>query len=861
MPTRRKNVDLGRIKRSSKKSKLCDYFSSAYVQYLLIFLIWGSLLLINQSTEMRFEYIWPAWLFICSIHDSLKFQGLQYTIVFIIIVVTMDLICFFLFPASWIYSCGSAYVWVYLIWRTDQGLCFLTLVFCFIFVYFELGFYSREAKINQSIYLFRPFAAHSIGYPVVCMGFSIKRYLDVRHRKLKKMDVQKQNCLYFRILREAVPLSAISECSGNGYPSVYLPHTIHDTSGIENDTYTADVPGSTSPWLAFLLRRLGKSFCTRFAHWALSQPRLLGGRDCGDRLALHPTCHSYPRAADTNNNSSQALISASPDQTVVRRATALHTLDAHTPHSANSTVRRFPAVDNPIPIDPSTKVRPASCGKGGGGRPTKEDLTTRLENSARRLRTEVQSMRAVESQLRNQLTNLERDDRLNRLRLSDQRQKNESLSADIAKLTAQCRTERSNLTSVEQSLAEEKRLLQSLEEQLITEVPIKEEQPALDASVHDTLTTTVQGKSVQTTPLDGSIECGSVKSVSPNSTDLVEASCCQRRRRLEAEVCTRRAACRQQEEQLRALSGARARQANHNQQHQFSKSSKHSIVNGHEELRSHRSGNLQSDSMGSEDSGQQSLETRVQLAIKEGERLNDKLREENWMKQELLTSYHNSVREIYDLNKTHKQRDFQILELTMKIEQLECFTGTNLTGDGTYSGSLRRDSVQQPHSFADKSLAKSTCIDDTSSSCVVPAFTRSHTSVSWRFEDGVLPGEHCYGPSLDGMSGESNQSMLNHSVDLVSSSSSDRTGYFDRRLVAQPHIGTTVSTSLVSSAQCGGNLYNPGGRIGVDEYGSCQTTHFPFAEANCSDLRPPCMSNHVRSGGVDSMQRLSTETH
>ncbi|KAF8569326.1 hypothetical protein P879_00435 [Paragonimus westermani] len=486
---------------------------------------------------------------------------------------------------------------------------------------------------------------------------------------------------------------------------------------------------------------------------------------------------------------------------------------------------------------------------------------SRLENSARRLRTEVQSMRAVESQLRNQLTHLERDDRLNRLRLSDQRQKNESLSADIAKLTAQCRTERSNLASIEQSLAEEKRLRQSLEEQLITEAPIKEEEPAVDASVHDTLTMMGQGKSVQTTPLDGSTDYGSVKSISPNSTDLVEASCCQRRRRLETEVCTRRAACRQQEEQLRALSGARARQANHNQQNQFSKSVKHSIFNGHEELRSHRSVNMQCDSVCSEDSGQQALETRVQLAIKEGERLNDKLREENWMKQELLTSYHNSVREIYDLNKTHKQRDFQILELTMKIEQLECFTGTNLTGDGAYSGSLRRDSVQQPHSFADKSLAKSTCIGDASSSCVVPAFTRSHTSASWRFEDGILPGGHCYGSSLDGMSGELNQSMLNHSVDLVSPSSSDGTGYFDRRSVAQPHVGNSMSTSLVTSAQCGSSLYNSGGRISVDEYGSCQSTHFPFTEANCSELRPPCMSNHVRSGGVDSIQRLSTETH
>ncbi|VDO83433.1 unnamed protein product [Schistosoma mattheei] len=83
MPTRRKNVDLNRLKRS------------------LLFVV-------NQSTDMRFEYFWPVWLSVCSIHDSLKFQGLQYTIVFIIILITVDLMCFFLIPASWIYTFGSA---------------------------------------------------------------------------------------------------------------------------------------------------------------------------------------------------------------------------------------------------------------------------------------------------------------------------------------------------------------------------------------------------------------------------------------------------------------------------------------------------------------------------------------------------------------------------------------------------------------------------------------------------------------------------------------------------------------------------------------------------------------------------------
>ncbi|VDP95136.1 unnamed protein product [Trichobilharzia regenti] len=75
-------------------------------------------------------------------------------------------------------------------------------------------------------------------------------------------------------------------------------------------------------------------------------------------------------------------------------------------------------------------------------------------------------MRALETQLRNQLENLQRDDRLNRLSLSNQRQENEALSSRISKLTNRCRNEKANLNNVEQSLNEEIRLRQLVEAQL-----------------------------------------------------------------------------------------------------------------------------------------------------------------------------------------------------------------------------------------------------------------------------------------------------------------------------------------------------------------------------------------------------------
>ncbi|CAH8601198.1 unnamed protein product [Dicrocoelium dendriticum] len=841
MPNRRKNVDSNRIKRSAKKTRLSDYLSSAYVQYLVIFLIWGALLLINQSTEMRFEYFWPGWLFICSIYDSLKYQGLQYTIVFIIIVVTMDLICFFLFPPSWIYSCGSAYVWVYLLWHTDQGLCFLTLAFCFIFVYFEMGFYSRETRLNHSIYLFRPFAAHSIGYPVVCMGFSIKRYLDVRHRKFKELDVRRQNNVYFRILRDAVPCSAIADYSGQ-YSSIYLPDSIIETPCADGYDYSAALHGNKLPWSLFLLQQFGKSLCLRFSRLVFSHSSL-PSKECNG-ISSNSTCHAYHRLHDFTHDShgvgnGTLVTSGTAPDSATRRGQTSHTetnLTCSSSTSSQANCRRY-AVDNcQSSVDAHSKGG-TQLHSTKGGRYVKEDPITRLENNLRRLRSDVQSMRAVESQLRNQLTQLERGDRLNRLSLSEQRQKNESLSAEISKLTALTRTERANLASVEQSLAEEKRLRQTLEVQL-SEEPVLKEEHDVDANALSTFelaTSTGQGNSVQvSTPDDmdtSSSQC---------TVDLTEASCCQQRRVLEIKLSALRATSRQRDEQLRILSGARARQANHNQQqHELNRNLMIPATNSrqvlgssaHESKKRLKSSPL-SDFIPEEDvteeEQQQPLEARLQRAVLEGERLNSTLRQENWMKQELLTSYHNSVREINDLSKTHKQRDFQILELTMKIEQLERLA-SSVSMDGRVNPvGLERDAASHTEGFSDK--------PPTSQAFRVPS-SMTFPSVPWQPKDAANFRLSEFAP-IDRTCVTSVQSLR-----LPTTPGN----------LPCPDSMLTASPSVLDSSQ--GRLFGL-----ASGHRAIPNSPFAFSETHSSDLLSK--SNRTQTAAAAAnVQRLFTETH
>lgn len=44
--------------------------------YLKFLLVWALVLLADFVLEFRFEYLWPFWLFIRSVYDSFRYQGL-----------------------------------------------------------------------------------------------------------------------------------------------------------------------------------------------------------------------------------------------------------------------------------------------------------------------------------------------------------------------------------------------------------------------------------------------------------------------------------------------------------------------------------------------------------------------------------------------------------------------------------------------------------------------------------------------------------------------------------------------------------------------------------------------------------------
>ena len=53
--------------------------------------------------------------------------------------------------------------------------------------------------------LCRPFAAHCIGYPVITLGFGFKSYIGYRIRQRKQKEIAKENEFYMQLLHQALP--------------------------------------------------------------------------------------------------------------------------------------------------------------------------------------------------------------------------------------------------------------------------------------------------------------------------------------------------------------------------------------------------------------------------------------------------------------------------------------------------------------------------------------------------------------------------------------------------------------------------------------------------------------------------------
>ncbi|XP_044739563.1 macoilin [Chrysoperla carnea] len=206
---KRRNVECGKIRRSVKRNKITEGIYGSTLLYLKFLLLWLLVILADFLLEFRFEFLWPFWLLVRSVYDSYKYQGLAFSVFFVCIALTSDMVCFFFIPVHWLFFAASTYVWVQYVWHTDKGICLPTIILWMLFVYLEAAVRLKDLRhLPFHLDLCRPFAAHCIGYPVVTLGFGFKSYVGYRIRQRKQKDVAKENEFYAQLLQQALPVDS-----------------------------------------------------------------------------------------------------------------------------------------------------------------------------------------------------------------------------------------------------------------------------------------------------------------------------------------------------------------------------------------------------------------------------------------------------------------------------------------------------------------------------------------------------------------------------------------------------------------------------------------------------------------------------
>jgi len=194
--------------------------SQAYLQ--LVFQ-WVVVLAMDYYTEFRIEYLWTLGMFLLSIYDSFKYQGFSFSMFFILIVFTSDIVCFLFIPVHWLFMAASMYAWVLFVWYTGKGISLPIVLICILFISAEAAVCLKECRLYIDIKtppfnfdLCRPFAAHSIGYPAVTLGFGLKRWLkDIIYGRRQKENQKKNETLYSIVLEALPPESSAREDTFN----------------------------------------------------------------------------------------------------------------------------------------------------------------------------------------------------------------------------------------------------------------------------------------------------------------------------------------------------------------------------------------------------------------------------------------------------------------------------------------------------------------------------------------------------------------------------------------------------------------------------------------------------------------------
>uniref|UniRef100_A0AAZ3SXB2 Macoilin n=1 Tax=Oncorhynchus tshawytscha TaxID=74940 RepID=A0AAZ3SXB2_ONCTS len=489
---KRRNADCSKLRRPLKRNRITEGIYSSTFLYLKFLVVWVLVLLADFVLEFRFEYLWPFWLFIRSVYDSFRYQGLAFSVFFVCVAFTSDIICLLFIPVQWLFFAASTYVWVQYVWHTERGVCLPTVSLWILFVYMEAAIRFKDLK-NFHVDLCRPFAAHCIGYPVVTLGFGFKSYVSYRMRLRKQKEVQKENEFYMQLLQQALP------------PEQQMLQR-QEREAEEGEVLTPPVsqngatPGKKSP-----------------VNSSVPLPELEyreKGRDGNSKEREGKQQHTI--GINNNNNNLHTLDSTLQETEYMENMGGKRLNNdlgggesTHTPKeevggtggggggggknyknasggggATNSSPRNHSSTNGSVPSSGSSnrnEKKQKSAGKGAANQKDpvencipnnqlgKPDVLVRLEQDVKRLKADLQASRQLESDLRSHLSSLTSQDRSLRSELGQLRQDNEMLQNKLYSAVQAKQKDKQTISQLEKRLKAEQEARALAEKQLADE--------------------------------------------------------------------------------------------------------------------------------------------------------------------------------------------------------------------------------------------------------------------------------------------------------------------------------------------------------------------------------------------------------
>ncbi|XP_071356884.1 macoilin-1 isoform X2 [Trachinotus anak] len=490
---KRRNADCSKLRRPLKRNRITEGIYSSTFLYLKFLVVWVLVLLADFVLEFRFEYLWPFWLFIRSVYDSFRYQGLAFSVFFVCVAFTSDIICLLFIPVQWLFFAASTYVWVQYVWHTERGVCLPTVSLWILFVYIEAAIRFKDLK-NFHVDLCRPFAAHCIGYPVVTLGFGFKSYVSYKMRLRKQKEVQKENEFYMQLLQQALPpeqqmlqrqereaeeaalAKGISEVepsviSQNGAPpgkkstSVSLPELEYREKG--KDSATKEREGKKQNTIGINNNSIIHALDSKLQETEYIE-NYVGAKRLNNDLAGENT------HADTNTHSTSKEEMGGAGKNYKNASGGGGSI-------SNSSPRNHSSANGSVPPGSSTgKNEKKQKGAGKGQKDPvencipnnqlgKPDALVRLEQDVKRLKADLQANRQLESELRSQLSSLSSQDRSLRSELGQLRQDNELLQNKLHSAVQAKQKDKQTISQLEKRLKAEQDARTLAEKQLAEE--------------------------------------------------------------------------------------------------------------------------------------------------------------------------------------------------------------------------------------------------------------------------------------------------------------------------------------------------------------------------------------------------------